>query len=290
VSTGRLGVMFPRAMEPESLVGFAQQAERAGLDELWIVEDCFWAGGLTTAAVALASTQTISVCLGIVPAVLRNPALLAMETANLARLYPGRTQVGIGHGVAGWMAQVGATPKSWMTTLEETASAVRSLLRGERVTVAGQAVSLQNVDLVHAPNVVPPVTLGVRKPKGVALAASVADGLILAELTTPADVAEARRVIGPDALLTVYVFASIDPVVGNRHVSHMFREWAAAGGFEAGTTEPVAGEVLLSGPVDTWAAQAQQWWDAGATSVVITPLPDAGQQVIDALAAHGPLR
>jgi len=34
-----------------------QKAENAGFDEVWIVEDCFFAGGIASAARALASTQ-----------------------------------------------------------------------------------------------------------------------------------------------------------------------------------------------------------------------------------------
>ena len=57
--------MFDRGRPPEELEPFARDVEATGLDELWVVEDCFWTGGLTSAATALASTTSLTVGLGI---------------------------------------------------------------------------------------------------------------------------------------------------------------------------------------------------------------------------------
>ena len=85
-----LGVIFRREHAPEHLPNFARQAEEAGFDELWLVEDCFYGSGIASAATALAATGFISVGLGIMPAVVRNPVFTAMEIATLTRQYPGR--------------------------------------------------------------------------------------------------------------------------------------------------------------------------------------------------------
>ena len=106
-----LGMMFRREHAPEALPDFARRAEKAGFDELWVVEDCLYASGIASAATALACTDSMKVGLGIMPAVVRNPAFAAMEIATLARLYPGRFLPGFGHGLAEWMRQVGAFPK-----------------------------------------------------------------------------------------------------------------------------------------------------------------------------------
>jgi Luciferase-like monooxygenase len=96
----RVGAVFRCSLEPELLRSYARGVEEFGYDELWIVEDCFYAGGIASAATALAATERITVGLGILPAVLRNPAATAMELAALARLHPGRVVPGLGHGVA----------------------------------------------------------------------------------------------------------------------------------------------------------------------------------------------
>lgn len=56
-----LGIVFRPEYPPEELPGFARRAEEAGFDELWLWEDCFFAGGIASAATALAETEHISV-------------------------------------------------------------------------------------------------------------------------------------------------------------------------------------------------------------------------------------
>src|SRR3954470_24051299 len=98
-----LGIIFTAERPVEQLAPFARAAEAAGLDELWLWEDCFLAGGIAASATALAATERITVGLGVMPAVFRNAAAAAMEIATLARIHPGRFVAGIGHGVPVWM-------------------------------------------------------------------------------------------------------------------------------------------------------------------------------------------
>jgi alkanesulfonate monooxygenase SsuD/methylene tetrahydromethanopterin reductase-like flavin-dependent oxidoreductase (luciferase family) len=102
---------------------------------------------------------------------LRNVALAAMELATLERLFPGRLVVGVGHGVQAWMAQAGARVQSPLTLLEEYATALRRLLDGERVSVEGRYVRLDDVALDWAPATAPPLMLGGVGPRSLALAA-----------------------------------------------------------------------------------------------------------------------
>ena len=136
---------------PERLREVARAAEDEGLDELWLWEDCFWGGGVATAAAVLAWTTRLRVGIGVLPVPLRNVALTAMETATLHRLFPGRLMVGVGHGVQDWMGQVGARPESPVTLLREYIEALRALLRGERVTTHGRYVRLDGVQLGWPP-------------------------------------------------------------------------------------------------------------------------------------------
>jgi len=136
---------------PERLREVARAAEDEGLDELWLWEDCFWGGGVATAAAVLAWTARLRVGIGVLPVPLRNVALTAMETATLHRLFPGRLTVGVGHGVQDWMGQVGARPESPVTLLREYIEALRALLRGEQVTTHGRYVHLDDVQLGWPP-------------------------------------------------------------------------------------------------------------------------------------------
>ena len=190
-----LGVSLPRNLPADRVVDFARDAERYGFDELWIVEDCFFRGGVAQAAVALAVTSSIHVGVGILPAAARNAAFATLEANSLAELFPGRVTIGVGHGMPGWMRQVGAWPASPLTMLEETIGAMQQLLAGRTVSVEGRYVRLRDVSL-ESPALVPPLVLaGVRGPKSLAVAGRVADGTVLAEPVTPEYLAEVRRQI-----------------------------------------------------------------------------------------------
>jgi alkanesulfonate monooxygenase SsuD/methylene tetrahydromethanopterin reductase-like flavin-dependent oxidoreductase (luciferase family) len=187
--------MFRCEWAPEALVPFAREVENLGYDELWIVEDCFYAAGIVSAATALAVTSRIMVGIGILPAVLRNPALTAMELAALERLFPGRLLPGLGHGMADWMRQVGAFPDSQLAALGETTRAVRALLAGETVTQHGRHVHLDGVRLDHPPAAAPPIAAGVRGPRSLRMSGREADGTILTELSSTGYVRWAREQI-----------------------------------------------------------------------------------------------
>lgn len=142
-----IGVMFRREQHPATLADRARRAESLGFDQFWIVEDCFYLGGISQAAIALTATSTIKVGIGINPGVAHNPAILAMEYATLARAFPGRLIGGIGHGVAEWMEQIGEKPASPLTSIEEITTSLIRLLNGERITVDGRYVKLTDVEL-----------------------------------------------------------------------------------------------------------------------------------------------
>ncbi len=82
----RISVMYDRDCAPEGLPAFARQAEALGVDDLRVVEDLGWNGGVSAAAVALGATERLRVGIGTTPAPLRSPTLPAMELATLARV------------------------------------------------------------------------------------------------------------------------------------------------------------------------------------------------------------
>lgn len=214
-----IGVMYRCDSPPENLPAYARLVERLGYDELWVVEDCFYTGAVSAAAVAAAVTDKLTIGIGILPAAFRNPALAAMELANLARIFPGRILPGFGHGVADWVHQIGAEHPSPLAVLGETVEAVRGLLAGRTVTMAGRHARLTAVALEFPPTPPPPIATGVRSEKSLRLSGRVADGTILAEAASPAYVRwarglidEGRRAAGrtDDHRLTVYAHLDFD--------------------------------------------------------------------------------
>jgi 5,10-methylenetetrahydromethanopterin reductase len=213
MSAPRNGVMLPRDLDARRVLDFARDADAAGFDELWVVEDLGFRGGVAQAAAVLAATERIEVGIGILPAAVRNVAFAAMEAATLAQLFPGRVTVGIGHGMPAWLRSVGAWPARPLRSLEEHTVALRALLRGERVAVENDVV-LHDVALEPSavPEVVPDVLLGVRGPRSLELSGRVADGTVLAEPTTPEYVRAALARIAPAGRhrVVAYNLAAVD--------------------------------------------------------------------------------
>lgn len=216
----QIGSCFHREEDPGRLVDQARAAEQAGYDEFWVIEDCFFTSGPSLAAAALVATDSMSVGIGIMPTVARNPAVAAMEIATLAQLAPGRFHAGLGHGVQSWMAQMNERKDSPITMLTETLSAVRRLLAGERVTVDGRYVTLDDVALAVPPSQAPPVSAGVRGPKSLATSGQHADGTIMADFVNPTYLNWARDQIatgaaegnrGQDHRITVFATMAIGP-------------------------------------------------------------------------------
>ncbi len=200
----QIGMVFDRAFPAGAIGEYARRVEAAGIEQLWLIEDCFFTTAVSLAATALASTERITVGLGVMPAVARTAAFTAMEIATLANLAPGRVVPGIGHGVQEWMGQMGVRPASPLTALDETISNVRRLLAGEHVTFDGTYVHLDGVRLEQPPSVVPPVLAGVQQARSMALAGRVADGVILVEGAGPTYVRWAREQAGdPDGFRLV---------------------------------------------------------------------------------------
>jgi 5,10-methylenetetrahydromethanopterin reductase len=207
-TSAAIGMCFPRTFPAALVTDVARRLEGGGADALWVIEDCFYTTGPTLSAAALAVTERLTVGLGILPAVARNPAVTAMEIATLCALAPGRFLPGIGHGVQEWMGQMGVRPKSPLTTLEEVTVAVTRLLAGENVTVEGKEVRLQDVKLDRPPTEAPPILLGVRGPKSLALAGRVGGGVVLAEPASPSYVRAAVEQAGSPDDFVVAAFSA----------------------------------------------------------------------------------
>jgi alkanesulfonate monooxygenase SsuD/methylene tetrahydromethanopterin reductase-like flavin-dependent oxidoreductase (luciferase family) len=249
---------------PEQVRAVARAAQDAGLSELWLWEDCFWGGAMSLASAILAWTDRLPVAIGVLPVPLRNVALTAMEAAALQRLFPGRITIGVGHGVQGWMGQVGVRAASPLTLLSEYLPALRGLLDGERLTVEGRYVSLADVALGWPPVTAPPLLAAATGSRTLEVSGRYADGTILdSASTTPERLREARGLVegaragagltGPHQLV-VYLLTVTGPDAARRLAS-MGRDGTAA---VAGGAAEVAEAVRF-------------WGQAGADKVVLHP-------------------
>ena len=94
-----VGVMLQRHVDPALIPHRARLFESLGFDDVWVVEDRYFSGGIAQAGAVLSATERLDVGIGNLPAVVRNPVFAAMELATLAGIYPGRLIAGIQVGV-----------------------------------------------------------------------------------------------------------------------------------------------------------------------------------------------
>jgi alkanesulfonate monooxygenase SsuD/methylene tetrahydromethanopterin reductase-like flavin-dependent oxidoreductase (luciferase family) len=190
-----LGAVCLPQVPPEQLRNVAVAADAAGLDELWLWEDCFWGGAVPACAAVLAWTTRVRVGIGVLPVPLRGVATAAMDAAMLHRLFPDRVTIGVGHGIRSWMQQNGVAAQSPMTLLSEYLTSLRALLAGGRVTADGRYVHLEDVALEWPPAAAPSVLVGAIGPRTLRLSGEAADGTILVAGTGPDEVRHARLLI-----------------------------------------------------------------------------------------------
>jgi alkanesulfonate monooxygenase SsuD/methylene tetrahydromethanopterin reductase-like flavin-dependent oxidoreductase (luciferase family) len=271
-----LGAVALPSLPPERLPKVAAAADAAGLAELWLWEDCFWAGGVAAAAVALSTTQRLRVGIGVLPVPLRAVSLVAMELAALERIAPGRLVPGLGHGVQEWMGQAGVRVESPMTLLREHVSALRALLAGDEVTTPdNRYVRLDRVRLAWRPATSPALHIGAGGPRSLRLSGELADGTILTGGTTPDGVRAARAHIEEGRWaagrprphrVTVYLRAATGPDAAER-LDADARRWdldPATQGVDAG----------VAGDAEAVADAVRRWASAGADAVILQPTED----------------
>jgi 5,10-methylenetetrahydromethanopterin reductase len=208
------GIALVGAESPSRVTAWARAAERAGLGSAWIIEDYFQPGAYALAAAAAAVTERLAIGLGVVNPYTRHPALVAMETAALAGIAPGRVVLGLGSSNRRWIEQQMAIPfKTPLGGLREGVHIVRRLLAGERVTFHGETFSVDGVELEWAPREPVPVLLGVKGPKALRLAGEIADGVHCSVLASPGHVRRVRRTASagrPRFTVVAYVVVSMD--------------------------------------------------------------------------------
>ncbi|MGC9404672.1 LLM class flavin-dependent oxidoreductase [Streptomyces sp. DZ1-3] len=267
-----LGAVFRPQLAPERLRSVARAADEAGLEELWLWEDCFREGGISTVAAALAWTERIRVGVGLLPVPLRNVAITAMEAAGLHRMFPGRPVLGVGHGVQDWMGQVGARAESPVTLLREYVLALRALLDGQRVTTDGRYVRLHDVALDWPPAGPVEVFAGATGPRSLRLTGEVADGTVLTASTPPDGVRRARHRIdegraaaGRTGTHTVvaYLLTATGPGADERLRADLVAEGDA--------DVPGLG---VAGDAEAVAEAVRRLAEAGADTVILQPTAD----------------
>jgi len=178
----RLGLMLPygHAATADGIAARAREAEAAGFDSAWVIEDYYSWECFATLGYVAAVTDRIGLGIGVTTPYIRPTALLASAAATLDRFARGRLTLGLGRSTGALLRQIGIADRAPLAMLTETSAALRALWRGDEVTFHGKTVELDRVRLeVTPPDDRVPIVFGAVGPKALQAAGRVADGALL---------------------------------------------------------------------------------------------------------------
>ena len=173
----RIGVAFtPFETRADLILRLGRQADELGLDRVDLAEGWTHDSMILLAQLA-ASTQNIGLGTSVVSAWGRTPASIALGAASLQWCSQGRFSLGIGASSPPLTEGFHGIP--WdrpLARLRQTLTAVRALLRGDRLPdAAGEARPLR-LGVVPEPPV--PIVLAALSPGSIRLAGELADGWV----------------------------------------------------------------------------------------------------------------
>ncbi|RHW28957.1 TIGR03857 family LLM class F420-dependent oxidoreductase [Nocardioides immobilis] len=182
-----------RVPDPKIGIGQAIEAERLGLETLWLSERWGTKDFGVLAGAFSQATDRIRIAAGVTHLQSRHPAMLASMAMTVQALSGGRLILGVGRSVDAMWAAVGL-PASTNRSIVDSLDIFRRLCRGEKVKYDGPAGTFPSLRLTDVPDqLVPPVVFAAIGPKGLALAGRHFDGVLLHPFLTPEAV---RRSVG----------------------------------------------------------------------------------------------
>lgn len=181
-----IGVLLNAEYQAAELVRLGELAEALGYRSFWytdvrMLRECY----VGLAGVAM-RTGRILLATGVTDPYSRHPAITAAAIATLDELSGGRAILGLGLGGAGFR-ELGIEKTLPVAALREAIGAIRGLLRGEEVTLAGKVVSLSQGRLQFTP-LRPdiPIYIATQGAQIGRLAGELADGVLIANTASQA--------------------------------------------------------------------------------------------------------
>lgn len=161
----RVGVQLPeveREVRWPEYVAMAREAERVGFDSVWVGDHLLYRGdgrpergpweAWTTLAAIAAVTERVSLGPLVACAGFHAPAMLAKQAATVDEISGGRLVLALG---AGWneveFRAFGFPFDRRASRFEESLEVIRHLLSGERVTMHGEHVQVEDAVLLPPP-------------------------------------------------------------------------------------------------------------------------------------------
>lgn len=181
----KIGVALPAqvaGVTRKDILGFAQRAERHGLDSVWVLDRLGYESlaPLPLLAAAAAVTERVTLGTSVLLANLWSPMLLAKEVATIQRVSDGRLILGMAVGAreADFHA-VGVPMKGRGRRLEETVALLRQATTGQGVDHQGQAFQIRSGPVALPGTPALPIWIGGFADAAVRRAVQLGDGFVV---------------------------------------------------------------------------------------------------------------
>lgn len=181
----KIGIALPAqvaGVTRNDVLGFAQRAERHGLDSVWVLDRLVYESlaPLPLLAAVAAVTERVRLGTSILLGNLWNPMLLAKEVATIQRMSEGRFVLGMAIGAREPdFVAAGVSMKGRGRRFEETVALVRQATAGGPVDHQGQVFQVRVGPVTLAGTPAPPVFLGGFAEAAVRRAVRLGDGFIV---------------------------------------------------------------------------------------------------------------
>jgi alkanesulfonate monooxygenase SsuD/methylene tetrahydromethanopterin reductase-like flavin-dependent oxidoreductase (luciferase family) len=166
-------------LSAQNVLDLARQAEAGGFESMWLNEDIGRDSFAMLSAIAT-TTKSIGVGTAIVNVYTRSAFQIAMAAATLDELSGGRARLGLSVGHHPWNDLAHGIPlEAPLARLREYVQFIRKALSGKQFTHDGRFFSGVNSKLgVNRTRPELPIYVGATRPRMVALAGEIADGLL----------------------------------------------------------------------------------------------------------------
>lgn len=159
------------------LIRMAKECEAAGFETLWHADERFFLETYSSLTLCATATETIYLGPGVTDPYSRHPALTAMAIGTLDHFSDGRAVLGLGAGSSGFR-QLLIKRVQPAKAVRETVQVVRALLAGEKVTLDGEVIQLQDCQLNFIPRGPVPTIIASNGQLIIRVAGEVADGVM----------------------------------------------------------------------------------------------------------------
>lgn len=168
---------------PSEFRGKLTAGEQGGASTVWIANHLFLRDPLSLASLALTQTSRMNVALMAISPFTIHPVQMAMSAATLDEFFPGRVTLCLGVGAPADLKAIGLDASKPLKAMREAFEAIRGLLEGQTVNLAGESFRVGGRRLVTGRRGVP-LVMAASGPQMLELAGAIADGVLISAGTS----------------------------------------------------------------------------------------------------------